>query len=49
MQLGTAVPGDPEADALRLTLKRHLLVKETSGGQWTLRVPLMLRWLRERM
>lgn len=39
----------PEDDALRLTLKRHLLVQETGGGEWTLRVPLMLRWLRERM
>jgi hypothetical protein len=39
----------PEDDALRLTLKRHLLVQETAGGDWTLRVPLMLRWLRERM
>ncbi len=39
----------PEDDALRLVLKRHLLVQETASGQWTLRVPLMLRWLRERM
>ena len=39
----------PDDDALRLTLKRHLLVQETAGGEWTLRVPLMLRWLRERM
>jgi hypothetical protein len=39
----------PEADALRRVLKRHLLVQETAGGQWTLRVPLMRRWLRERM
>ena len=39
----------PEDDALRLTLKRHLLVQETAGGDWTLRVPLMLRWLREQM
>ena len=39
----------PEDDALRLTLKRHLLVKETPGGDWALRVPLMQRWLRERM
>lgn len=38
----------PEDDACRLTLKRHLLVKETTGGQWALRVPLMQRWLRER-
>lgn len=39
----------PEDEALRLILKRHLLVQETADGQWTLRVPLMLRWLRERM
>ena len=39
----------PEDDALRLTLKRHLLVRETVGGEWALRVPLMQRWLRERM
>ena len=39
----------PEADTLRLTLQHHLLVQETAGGQRTLRVPLMLRWLRERM
>ena len=39
----------PEDDALRLTLKRHLLVKEARDGQWQLRVPLMQRWLRERM
>ena len=38
----------PEDDAIRLTLKRHLLVKATPDGQWTLGVPLMQRWLRER-
>ena len=38
----------PQDDACRLTLKRHLLVKETPAGQWALRVPLMQRWLRER-
>jgi hypothetical protein len=38
----------PEDDACRLTLKRHLLVKEVASGQWALRVPLMQRWLRER-
>jgi len=38
----------PEDDATRLTLKRHLSVQETPDGQWTLRVPLMQRWLKER-
>lgn len=38
----------PEADALRLLLKRHLLVAEAPDGQWRLLVPLMQRWLRER-
>ena len=38
----------PDDDALRLTLKRHLLVQEAPSGHWTLRVPLMQRWLRER-
>jgi hypothetical protein len=38
----------PADDETRLTLKRHLLVKETPDGQWMLRVPLMQRWLRER-
>jgi hypothetical protein len=38
----------PENDAVRLVLKRHLLVKETDDGRWELRVPLMARWLKER-
>jgi len=38
----------PESDALRLVLKRHLLVEPSPDGPWQLRVPLMARWLRER-
>ena len=38
----------PESDALRLVLKRHLLIEPCPDGQWQLRVPLMGRWLRER-
>lgn len=38
----------PEDDDVRLLLKRHLLAQETAEGNWTLRIPLMLRWLKER-
>jgi hypothetical protein len=36
----------PTEEAIARSLKRRLLVVE-SGGTWRLRVPLMLRWLRQ--
>ena len=39
----------PDDDVLRMTLKLHLLIKETQHNEWALRVPLMQRWLRDRM
>jgi hypothetical protein len=38
----------PAGDELRIALKRSLLIKETQDRQWTLRVPMLGRWLRER-
>ena len=37
----------PEDEAIYTSLRRRLLVQE-DGDQWKLRVPLMLRWLRQR-
>lgn len=37
-----------EDEDVRLLLKRYLLIKETTEGIWTLRIPLMHRWLKER-
>ena len=38
----------PSDDGLRLLLKRHLLVEVSDDGLWGLRIPLLLKWLRER-
>ena len=38
----------PAEDAIRRLLERHELMSVTATGQWQLRVPLMLRWLRKR-
>lgn len=37
----------PDDEAIYRSLRRRLLVEE-ENGQWRLRVPLMLRWLRQR-
>jgi hypothetical protein len=37
----------PDDEALQRSLRRRLLVVE-ENGDWHLRVPLMVRWLRER-
>ncbi len=36
----------PDDEAIYRSLRRRLIVAETDNGQWQLRVPLMLRWLR---
>ena len=38
----------PTDDVIRRLLERHELVSVTATGDWRLRVPLMLRWLRKR-
>ena len=38
----------PADDATRRLLERHELMTPPHNGQWKLRVPLMLRWLRKR-
>ena len=38
----------PEDGDLRRSLKRRLLVVD-EGGQWRLRAPIMVRWMRERL
>ena len=38
----------PEDEAVFLSLRRRWLVVDVEPGQWRLRVPLLLRWLRER-
>lgn len=38
----------PSDEAVYNALRRRLLVAETETGEWCLRVPLMLRWLRTR-
>ena len=38
----------PAEDAIRRLLERHELMSVTATGEWQLRVPLMLRWLRKR-
>ena len=38
----------PEDEAVFLSLRRRWLVVDAGPGEWRLRVPLLLRWLRER-
>ena len=38
----------PEDEAVYQSLRRRWLVVEAGNGEWQLRVPLLLRWLRER-
>ncbi|MFM8331008.1 MAG: hypothetical protein ACKN9T_04915 [Candidatus Methylumidiphilus sp.] len=38
----------PEDEAVFLSLRRRWLVVDAEPGKWRLRVPLLLRWLRER-
>ncbi|RJQ69172.1 MAG: hypothetical protein C4519_21980 [Desulfobacteraceae bacterium] len=38
----------PADDGLRMLLKHSLLIRETADGKWTLRVPMMADWLRNR-
>lgn len=42
------VQAPPEDEAVYRGLRRRLVVEEVGNGDWRLRVPLMLRWLRER-